>query len=190
VIDIKLTHGRRSAACSGVTLLELLTVMAVLVGLLTVATPFVSAVRGSIQLSSATADLLVHLHQARSEAIKRNGRAAICKSLDGLSCTTTNGWEQGWIVFHDNDNDAQRDPSERIVSRVQKLPDGMRVAGNDPVRNYVSFDDTGGTRSTSGAFLAGTFTLCRISASPGEGRKIVINAVGRPRTVRTGVTCS
>ena len=62
------------------------------------------------------------------------------------------------------------------------------MRGNAPVARYVSYGATGRARLISGAFQAGTFTLCPVSASAaGSGaavRQIVLSPTGRPRVVK------
>lgn len=172
---------------AGVTLIELMVVLVVLTILQALAAPAFSSVRASMHLSSAVNSLLSSLWLARSEAIKRNARAVVCKSSTGAGCTNSGGWEQGWIVFHDANNNAARDVDEAIVSRAAGLPEPLRLRGNSPVANYVSYTPTGQTQYASGAFQAGTLTVCSQSSTPMDARQIVINIAGRPRTAKTMV---
>lgn len=176
---------RRSSA--GFTLVELMVVLALLGVLLAVAAPAFSGVVNSMRLSTTANALFSSLLLARSEAIKRNSRAVVCKSATALACTSIGSWEQGWIVFHDANNNAALDVGEAVISREQGVPDSIRMTGNSPVANYVSYTSVGSASYTSGAFQAGTFTACVQSASATEARQIVINISGRPRTVRTTV---
>jgi type IV fimbrial biogenesis protein FimT len=174
----------------GFTLTELLVVMAIVAVLATVGMPSMAAIIGSIRLSSASNVFLSNLHLARSEAIKRNSRVVLCKSADGISCAGTGGWEQGWIVFHDANNNSSLDSGEAVIERARPLAGDLRFTGNFSVARYVSFVSTGATKLVSGSFQAGTLTLCRQSATGGEARQIIVNAVGRPRTQKVVVdTC-
>jgi type IV fimbrial biogenesis protein FimT len=173
--------GQRSSNCRGFTLLELLVVVTATLVLLLVAAPSMSAVVNSLRLTSASNNLLSHMHLARSEAIKRNGRVVLCKSADGASCATSGGWEQGWIVFHDTNNNGLLDAGELVIARQQALPAALRLTGNQNVAKYVSFEPTGSTRLVGGGFQAGTLTLCKQSVATNEARQIILNAVGRPR---------
>ena len=142
----------------------------------------------SLRLASYSNQFLGTLHLARSEAIKRNSRVAICKSADGERCVPAGGWEQGWIVFHDVNNNGTRDAGEAVVMAAGALPDGWRLAGNETVSRYVSFTGHGASELLSGAFQAGTLTLCRASAdSAVDARTIVISSVGNPRVQKTRV---
>jgi type IV fimbrial biogenesis protein FimT len=171
----------------GVTLTELLAVVAILSVLLSGAAAGWSKVGASMRLTSYSNVLVSQLNLARSESIKRNGRVVMCKSADGAACAATGGWEQGWVVFHDANNNGSREPGEALIRRGEALPAGYRILGNEMVARYVSFSPFGGTRLASGAFQAGTITVCKKSEGASEGRLVVINSVGRPRVQRANV---
>jgi type IV fimbrial biogenesis protein FimT len=162
-------------------LVELLMVLAIAAVLLTVAMPGMAALIQSSRLAAATNDLLASLHFSRSEAIKRGARAVMCVSADGDSCAPTGGWHQGWLIFHDADNNAARGADERVMLVQPPLDPGVRVTGNLHVSRYISFAPSGGTLLVSGAFQAGTLTLCN---EAGAGRRIVISSTGRARIVK------
>lgn len=177
-------------AARGFTLTELLVVLTIVAVLATVGMPSMAAITDSIRLSSASNVFLSNLHLARSEAIKRNGRVVLCKSADGVSCAGSGGWEQGWLVFHDANNNGTLDSGESVIERAQPLAGNLRLTGNLNVASYVSFVSTGATKLVGGGFQAGSLTLCRQSASGGEARQIILNAAGRPRIQRVAVdTC-
>jgi type IV fimbrial biogenesis protein FimT len=171
----------------GFTLIEMLGVLAISATLVTLAAPSMTAMFDSVRISAASNDLLAGLYLARSEAIKRNSRVALCKSADGVSCASAGGWEQGWIIFHDANNNGLREPSETIIRREMPLSSTVRLTGNLNVAHYVSFTPTGATKLAGGGFQAGTLTVCRQSLFGGEARQIVLNAVGRPRVQKAVV---
>jgi type IV fimbrial biogenesis protein FimT len=168
----------------GFALLELLVVLTVVALLQTLAAPAMSAMVDAVRMTSATQSFFVSLQFARNEAIKRNARVVLCKSGTGQSCVRTGGWEQGWIVFHDLNNNAQVDAGEAVLQRELAPTGALRFTGNTQVESYVSYTPTGNTSTTSGAFQAGTFTVCRQSAGKIEARQIVISSAGRVRTQR------
>jgi type IV fimbrial biogenesis protein FimT len=180
-------HGIRNMRAAGMTFIELLVVLGIVAIMLTLAVPSFDAVLQGNRFSTFANTYLTHLHMARSEATKRNTRVALCKSADGASCTTAGRWDQGWILFNDINNNAQTDSGETILRVNEALPTNWVLQGNTPVTNYVSFTAMGGARMTSGAFQAGTLTLCKASQSSGEARSIVISATGRPRVETTSV---
>jgi type IV fimbrial biogenesis protein FimT len=168
----------------GFTLLELLVAATATLVLLLVAAPSMSAMMNSAKLTTASNDLLAHIYLARSEAIKRGGRVVLCKSADGVTCASSGGWEQGWIVFHDTNNNGVIDSGELVIARRDALPTALKLTGNQNVAKYVSFEPTGSTRLVGGGFQAGTLTLCRQSTASNEARQIILSAVGRPRVHR------
>jgi type IV fimbrial biogenesis protein FimT len=176
---------RPRPSARGMTLVEMLTVVAVMAILMSFAVPSISVLIDSAKVSSASNVLLAGLHLARSEAIKRNSRVVLCKSADGVACASDGGWEQGWIVFHDANNNGLREASETMIRREMPLSSSLRLTGNQNVVRYVSFAPSGATKLTGGGFQAGTLTVCRQSVAPGEARQIILNAAGRPRVQKT-----
>jgi type IV fimbrial biogenesis protein FimT len=177
----------KRSASAGFTLIELMVVVAIAALLQSLAAPAFRGMVNSMRLTAAVNSLFTSLLLARSEAIKRNGRAVVCKTVTGEACVTTGGWQQGWIVFHDVNNNARRDAGEVIVSHQQATAAPILLTGNSPLVSYVSYTPMGQTAYASGAFQAGTLTVCVASSSSQEARQIIISSAGRPRTIRTTV---
>ena len=180
-------HPLARRASRGLTLVELLVVLAIAGILLGTAVPSFRGLIRSMKLTDAANDLFASLVLARSEAAKRHSRVTVCKSADGNTCNRSGGWEQGWIVFDDPNDNGVREWTEAIVQRVDPLPADMRLSGNLNVAKYISYAPTGDTKMASGAFQAGTITLCNASSGGEDARQIVLSAAGRPRTQRARV---
>ncbi len=135
-----------------------------------------------LRMQSSVGSFVSALHLARSEAIKRNGRAVLCKSADGETCSSSGDWSQGWIVFHDRNNNAAFDDGEPLIAQHGAMPQGLRLSGNRPVSRYVSYSAIGTAKLTSGAFQAGTFTVCPAQDRKTAVRQIILSPTGRPRT--------
>jgi len=181
------TTGRSSAFCRaafGFTLVELLVTAAIASALMMVAIPAMTGMVDTQRRISAINSFVASLHLARGEAIKRNGRAVLCKSASGEQCTLAGQWDQGWILFHDSNNNASRDPGELLLQQRGPLGQRVRLSGNSPVTHYVSYSATGSAKMVSGAFQAGTFTLCPQTGVADDVRKIILSGTGRPRTVK------
>lgn len=170
---------RRSAR--GLSLAESLVTVCICATLVAVAVPSWQSATHSMKLSSISNSFAAFVHLARSEAIKRNARVVLCKSAQGAACESGGSWAQGWIVFHDANNNGKADAGEQVIGSAGALPHGYRFSGNTPVAAYLSYTGVGTSKTTSGAFQAGTFTLCRDGDSPAEAREIAINALGRPK---------
>lgn len=152
---------------SGFTLFELLITLSVLSVTLLVAVPRLqeSLVRSEVDATSRL--LLSSISQARHEAIKRN-TFVVMRAIDG--------WEQGWVIFDDRNQNAQQDVGETVIfshSKISKL----QIQGNSTLSSYIGYGATGRTRQASGAFLAGSLLIC----SSNRTKKIVVNAGGRAR---------
>jgi type IV fimbrial biogenesis protein FimT len=173
---------------SGFTLVELVVVCAILAVLLSSAAPSFAHFLSSYRLKSQADAFFTSALLTRSEAAKRNARAVMCKSGTGTSCTKSGGWDQGWIVFHDANNNAELDQGESVVWRQQSLDARIKITGNGPVGQYVSYTSLGTTNLVSGAFQAGTLTFCQASPTATEAWQIVISKTGRPRSVKITVT--
>lgn len=170
----------------GATLLELMVVLAVSTILLMVGIPSFASLIHASRLTSATNALVSSLHLARSEAVKRDSHVVLCPSSTGSACAT-GGWQQGWLVFHDVNNNAQRDAGETVVLAHPPLSAGMWATSKASTASYISYAPTGATQQVSGAWQAGTLTLCNASGPLDSARQVVISRTGRPRTTKTTV---
>jgi type IV fimbrial biogenesis protein FimT len=175
---------------AGLTLVELLTVIAITGTLLCIAVPALKTLQTSSRINAVSSELMSHLLLARSEAIQRRSRVVLCKSAEGELCTSQGAWDQGWIMFTDLNNDGMRQGTEPVLRRQPRLPPGIRLAGNLAVAKYVSYGPVGATVTPGGGFQAGTLTVCEKSAASGFAKQIVIAPGGRPRVQRaTDVAC-
>lgn len=166
----------------GYSLVEMLVVAGLVAILLSVAVPSMTAMLNTQKSVALGNSFLSSLNLARNEAIKRNARAVLCKSADGLSCTTSGAWQQGWIVFHDANNNAALDLGEQVIEQQGAVAGGLTLTGNGPVADYVSYSASGSAKLISGAFQAGTFTLCLVPPSSADVRQIILSSTGRARS--------
>lgn len=167
---------------SGVSLVEVLAGMAILLALLQYGIPAIAGIVDSVRLDIANQAMVSSLQLARNSAVIRGQRVVLCKSPDAQHCVQSKGWEQGWIVFQDSNNNALLDDEEVVLHREGALSERIRMTGNRPVESYLAYTPLGQTQLTSGAFQAGTLTVCVTSAEIATGRQIVISSSGRART--------
>lgn len=168
----------------GYTLIELLMTISLATSAMAFVMPAVGDLLNSARIQTGAQALSNSLALARSEAVKRNGRVVMCKSPQGDQCERTGGWEQGWIIFQDLNNNAYLDEGEGILHREAGIQTALSMRGNTPVSHYVSYTAYGRTKQVSGAFQAGTFTVCGSSGSGVKARQVVINSVGRTRVAQ------
>jgi type IV fimbrial biogenesis protein FimT len=186
----------------GYTLIELMSMLAVISILVTVGLPMMNVFFESNRMISNTNDLVAGLNIARSEAIKQQARVTMCQSNDQANCTNSGKWEDGFIVFVDNGGaavgNATVDPGERIL-RVNAGADGNQVTvrSNDAlnqIANSVTFTSRGLPKATNGAAQSGTFRVCDdrglIVTADGAStvaRGVVLGLSGRVRTTKNVV---
>ncbi|MFL6694189.1 MAG: GspH/FimT family pseudopilin [Ramlibacter sp.] len=176
---------------SGLTLVELLTVLSIAAVLLASAAPPMFRLLHSVNLSTASNAFLSSLRLARSEALRRGGRVAMCRSSNGLSCATAGSWEQGWIVFHDLNANGLADPGETLIQRADAVGGGLVLHGTAQVAAALTFTGMGSMRTAAGGLQAGTFTVCRPLDVPAVARQIVLASGGRARVVQVTLdTCA
>ncbi len=167
----------------GFSLIEMLMVTAIACLVMSMAIPSMAAMLSNQKLGTYASSLLVALQLARNDAVKRGGTTVVCKSSDGSLCAATGQWEQGWIVFEDNNHNAAHDAGERLIASQEAVPAGISIRGNTPIARYVSYNAVGATRMVSGALQAGTFTLCPATSgsSSVQPRQVVLAVTGRVR---------
>lgn len=170
------------ALSHGFTLIEFLVALAVMSILTIVAAPELSVLGESAQMRVLNNDLLGHLRLARSEAILRGGRVVICTASSTTACSASPGWHQGWLVFSDANNNGTLDVGEMPLRHRPAAPSGWTMNSSNTISRYVSYDALGSTRMVSGAFQAGTVTICRTGSSRTMPRQVIVNSVGRSRS--------
>jgi len=118
---------------------------------------------------------------ARSTAVRyqRNATACASANYDAAvpTCTATNDWSNGWIVWVDKDRDTVTDANE-VVSVYGPLPESS---------TFVATGATAFTYDSRGFSLAGGNDLTMCDDRTGEtGRLIRVNAAGRTNISRVG----
>lgn len=160
----------------GFTLVELLVALGVVAILLSLALPSFARSLAQTRVADATSAIYGAAVFTRSEALKRRVRIVMCSSTDGSNCSAGSGWDAGWLIFEDRNDDGIHDAAEEVLA-VQRAQNGVTATGNGPMRDYVSYVASGRTQQLGGGLLMGTLTVC----SGDVGRAIIINHAGRPR---------
>lgn len=169
----------------GVTAIELLVALG-----LVACTVFMACYGGSqlwnrAAVRAATAELQSDLSFARYFAISRARYAvSLCPSIDGQRCAPAAAWHDGWIIFVDSNRNGQREievgaeGSEMLLRARGRFAD-VSVTASRGVDRAVTFRSNAQSYHANGAFLAGSWVVC--PRGSGQGRRIVMNAVGRVR---------
>lgn len=146
----------------GVTLIELMIVLAIIVIISAIAAPSYQEMLASNRLISSANNLAGALQLARSEAVTRNQAVSVCSSSDQLSCGGS--WADGGIVLR---------ADGEVLRIIPAFP--VDIAVNGATIEY----------NTSGQ-LAGTATLTLSNAS--GTRAIQVSRIGQTSTCK-GSSC-
>jgi type IV fimbrial biogenesis protein FimT len=188
----------------GFTLLELMLTIALAAVILGFAIPNMRQFLLNNRMTATANDLLIAVHTARTEAIKRQSPSIMCFTSDPTAAQPVcngNG-TQGWIVFVDDldpavvagtDNNGQVDANEDVLVRHGPAPTGVTFtslpAGN---AGYVRFNAAGFGREVA---ALGTdiesVALCDYRGNQELGgplysaaRAFKVSATGRPSVTR------
>ena len=159
----------------GVTLIETITVIAVIIITAGIALPGYGQFLNSNRQTTAINQFSTTLAQARYNAVNRMQRVVLCPSTNKTDCTGGYEWQQGYISFVDNDRDRNRDPSEEIlvVTEEQASPLTIRTSIG---RQRIIFH-------TSGASPGSNSTI-RFCTENIAGKALVLSNTGRARLAR------
>jgi len=166
-------QGLRGRHSPGATLIELVTTLAVVAVLGTLAAPSFTSVVYDSRRATIVNELLHSLFLARSEAVKRGRIVAVCQSSDGWSCDGRPAqWHSGWIVFAnlDRDDPPVRDAGEPLIATHAAWKHGSITS----TRASYSF------RPNTQGVVNGTLVFCD-ARGDAHARAIVISRSGRPR---------
>ena len=116
---------------TGLSLLELMVVLAIMATLALIVTPGLSGFIHGNQATSAANSLLTQLQLTRSEAVKRSTVVTLCHSTDQKNCTTSNIWAGSLLIHH----------ADKLVSVVDIEPT-LNIT-TAPALTSLSFNSVG-----------------------------------------------
>lgn len=167
--------GRAYERQAGMTIVELLIVVAIAAILATIAAPSFSTFVNNTRLTTTLSQLSSDLNRARLEAIKRNSWVLFCvRDAAGTSCGTGTDWKNGWVICLDSEPDGACDAATAeepnpIVIR-QALKTKLTLTGPTAA---IRFNPNG----TQGTGTVATLTLCCKSNNT-AGERIRIASTG------------
>jgi len=159
---------RRLAYERGLTLIELMTTLSVLVISLALAAPaLTSFVRGN-RLMAAQSDLVSSLMLARSEAARQGASVGV----EALLPLADGGFANGWRVWVDANGNGSYDDGESVLREVPGHGAALTITPTPGVRQVV-FGSNGFLVGTS----AVTFSVCE-QAGAAKGYRVLLQPVG------------
>jgi type IV fimbrial biogenesis protein FimT len=168
----------------GFTLIELMTILAVASVLLTVATPALQQFVNNSRQTGAINDFISSLHIARNTAITTNARVTMCASAGGLNCEAV-AWNDGWIVFTDQNSNRQVDAGETIVGTSVGNSSLMIQSGQFP--SFLMYRPSGRAMTASVTGNVGQFTICDRRGAD-HAKAVIMDLSGRPQISKYSMT--
>jgi type IV fimbrial biogenesis protein FimT len=181
----------RSGAALGMTLLELMIVVAIGAILMTVAVPAFNDVVKTTRLKGQVSTFRQALMEARQLAVNRGQPVTICRSNDQSNCKDNNQWENGWIIFLDDDGNGARDTSSGSSETLKTVQQGLsasyslRSTGSTTTTTEVTYQSSGAPADAGGS----TFSLCGPEGDKSDGRDIGLNVAGRAQVTEGASSC-
>lgn len=180
----------------GLTLVELMMVLAIMVILIALAAPSFKRTIQSNTIASQVNGFLADLRLARSSAMRLGGSVILCRSdapeaANPVCSTSVNplGWASGWIVFQDLNNDGGRNTSEPLL-HVQSPISSLDAITENSTSATTVFRFT----ATGRMFSSDSATQLKFGGSNFGSdlqRTVCVNLAGRARIAGDGSTsCS
>ncbi|MBT8132050.1 MAG: GspH/FimT family pseudopilin [Gammaproteobacteria bacterium] len=170
----------------GFTLIEMIITLLVAAIILTLGIPsFQNSIRNNA-MTASTNSMIASLQLARSEAIKRRLPVSVCTAPDfaavDVSCDNSADWQQGWIVFADDNGNGAREATEQIIRRERNMRGtvNVRTPADQPLQNDITYLATG-FPALGGLDAAGLMVICDARESDYFGRIIAVPQTGRPQ---------
>jgi len=139
----------QKSANSGLTLLELIIVISIIALLISAGLPAFRHFTLNQRLAAVSRQMLHDLMFARDSAVSLSRVVVACPSSDADSCASDNHWQQGWMVFQDDNLDRQRQADELIlrISGVQRQVTITSSIHRNRLRFYANGTAPGTTAS-------------------------------------------
>lgn len=164
------------AASRGFTLIEAMVVIAIASILMALAAPSFRTMTQKFRAEKQVGALNGDLQFARSEAIKQGMPVTICASTNGTTCTKSNVWETGWIVF----SDPAANQTVTTVLRIQRSfgnTDTLRA--DNATATWITYSRDGFTLGLPGTSGVVTFVHKAATATDYTTRCVEVGKAGR-----------
>lgn len=170
-------HRSRLAADNehGLTLLELLMVLAIVSILFNYALPSLSKIIARSTNLTLSYQLINLVQYARTAAITKHQTVTLCGSSDGVICDGS--WSNKILVFLDIESNGQIDKNDLVLQVATTAPqNGSLLWRSFRNKSYLQLLPTGTTY-----FQNGNFLYCPQNQDPHNAFTLILNTSGRLR---------
>lgn len=169
---------QRASLQGGFTLVEIFIALGILAILVMTAVPNLLVFMQDNRIATQVNRFVGTLHYARSIAVTEQESITICKSSNGTSCQNNVEWEDGWIVFRDdNGNGTLNTNTDTLIRVFDGLQGGNTLRGNNNVTNRLTYTPNGFTSNN------GSLIFCDDRGFGENARVVIISNQGRPYTL-------
>lgn len=163
----------------GFTLIETMIVLALMAIILGLGMPpFLNLVE-KFRTEKEAQILLDAVRTARLTAIEQRKNIVICTSNNGTQCN--GNWNDGFVIFTDDNNNHTRNSNEEILFQHQFRKDVTIKTGSGQNQNLY-FSTQGWTAGSAESLL-----VCAKQGSNQNGFRLIINRAGRLRVEDSSV---
>lgn len=170
---------------SGFTLLELAITLAVLAILVAMAAPSIAGVIRANRVTAAANELLATFQGGRMQAMSRNARVVLCRSVNGATCAGAPGNWDRWVSFIDANNNDVTDAGEALLS-TGSAPNGVVISASPAIEGangMLIIRPDGMARMPDRTLLVAAFSTCMPFTNPVENMRIVRITAGSQAVV-------
>ena len=166
----------------GLTVVELLIVLAALAIVVMISVPGSTVVLEHFRLKAASADLVDSISLAKEEAMLRNSTVKVCPSSNGRFCRSDGNWDHGWLVYSDGNGDGTVQEIE-LIDAFNAPSQKVHIIAVGAVEDLAAFTLTGLVPANEAQ--TGEFHVCHEGLNS-RSRVVAIDADGWVQVDRTG----
>ncbi len=165
----------------GFTLLELIIIIGIIGMTMAFAAPGLSDMIKNNRISGSANDFVAAMQFAKAETASRINPVTLCKKdPDGTACIGGGDWQQGWIVFSDENGNAAVDAGDTVLLNHEALHDQITFGGTAGIATSVTYRPSGTTSITSTEVLI----ICDDRDFADSAKGILVTITGRGSVVK------
>ena len=169
----------------GFTLLELIIIIGIIGMTMAFAAPGLSDMIKNNRISGNANDFVAAMQFAKAEAASRINPVTLCKkNVDSTACVAGGDWQQGWIVFSDDNGNAAVDDGDLVILNHEVLHDSITFGGTAGVATSVTYRPSGTTSVTGTEVLM----LCDDRGFADSAKGILVIMTGRGAVMKASET--
>ncbi len=178
------TWHTKNKASYGFTLVEVLVVLSISAVIVGIATPSFMSIIANNRVAMASNELVATLNLAKAEAVRSGMTTTLCVSQNASQCSNANAvnWNDGLILFQDNDNSSNVSNNERIIKVMPASDDSLQFA------YIVNNIKTINFRANGRINLNGHFCF-KNTHEGNNSRSVIFTQAGRIRTEKASYGC-